>query len=393
MMSATSRPGYQRQDTADVKAPTTPASLEAGSEDKQLGEGSVVEPTPLAPTLSRSSSSSASLRNALLVAPGGESYDGEDDEIWTTTRKELWSFYAYYVGNSGLSLYNFAPIALQNLLTLAATTATPDPNATPRLRFAGSDRTVNSIVLLLNGISFAVQAFIFLTVGSAADFGRGRPWILIVSTVISVAVGFGWLGVTHQEQWMTAAGLYVVGLVGYQVSLTFWTSAFVGLARNLPSVRDSASKLRLGQTTAEAHSTLDVMERNRISNVAFFVCSAGELVVLAVIQGMLVGVDANKDTETNTKALTYVIAFASGVWALVALPWFVFEKHRPGLKMAEGMNILTAGVLNAWQALRNIWTLKQSLVSSRSTSPPQRQLSLTTPSPFRARSSTSSSSS
>ncbi|CAO1627727.1 unnamed protein product [Parajaminaea phylloscopi] len=309
--------------------------------------------------------SSSSLRNALLSH--GDDIDLVAPESkWETSRNELWSFYAYYVGNSGLGPYNFAPIALQNLLTLAAASSDCGADGQPecRLAFAGSMRNVNSIVLLLNGISFAIQAFILLTVGSAADFGRGRPWILIVATVISLGVGFGWLGVTHADQWKSAAALYVIGLVGYQVALTFWSAAFVGLARNLPIVRESARKLASSppETTAESHHSLDVMQRNRVSNVAFFVCSAGELVVLAVIQGMLAGVDANRDTETNTRALTYVVAFATGVWLLCAVPWFVLEKHRPGLKMPPGMNVVTAGVLNAWEALRNIWTLKQSLI-------------------------------
>lgn len=337
----------------DVKTPS------AGDE---LDRAAILEQTLGSP----SAASSSSLRNALLSH--GEDVDvTSTNKRWETSRAELWAFMAYYIGNSGLGPFNFAPIALQNLLTLAAASPDCGGDGQPecKLDFAGSLRNVNSIVLLLNGISFAIQAFIFLTVGSAADFGRGRPWILIVSTTVCIATGFGWLGVTEYEHWKAGAGLYVVGLVTYQVSLTFWTSAFVGLARNLPIVRDSARKLASHppETTAEEHHELDVMERNRISNVSFFVCSAGELVVLAVIQGMLVGVDANRDTETNTRALTYVIAFASGVWVLTAAPWFVLEKHRPGLKIPEGMNIFTAGVLNAWEAAKNIWTLKQSLVS------------------------------
>lgn len=38
---------------------------------------------------------------------------------WTTTRVELWSYYLYYVGNNGLSGFNFGPSQFQNLLFLA----------------------------------------------------------------------------------------------------------------------------------------------------------------------------------------------------------------------------------------------------------------------------------
>lgn len=35
------------------------------------------------------------------------------DPKFETTRSEVWSYYAYYVGNNGLTLFNFAPTAFQ----------------------------------------------------------------------------------------------------------------------------------------------------------------------------------------------------------------------------------------------------------------------------------------
>jgi hypothetical protein len=37
-----------------------------------------------------------------------------------TDKYEIWSYYLYYVGNNGLTLFNFAPTAFQNLLYQAA---------------------------------------------------------------------------------------------------------------------------------------------------------------------------------------------------------------------------------------------------------------------------------
>lgn len=93
-----------------------------------------------------------------------------------------------------------------------------------------SDRTVNSIVLLSNGISFSIQVVLFLVLGSfagiysrlssgheidmmliAIDFGTWRPYILTVQTVIGVAIGFGWLGVHTPDKWELAAEMYIVG--------------------------------------------------------------------------------------------------------------------------------------------------------------------------------------
>jgi hypothetical protein len=49
---------------------------------------------------------SSEFTSALLVSAED---DAGLDEKFTTSRKELWSFYAYYIGNSGLGPFNFAP--------------------------------------------------------------------------------------------------------------------------------------------------------------------------------------------------------------------------------------------------------------------------------------------
>jgi len=117
----------------------------------------------------------------------------------------------------------------------------------------------------------------------------------------------------------------MVGLIAYQGSLTFWTAAFPSLARNLPEVRESAADLASSppRTTAAKHAEMDMIARNRVSNVAFTVQSVFELVILAVLQGILVALGANDSTENNTKALSVACAYTAGVWALCAMPWFM----------------------------------------------------------------------
>ena len=83
------------------------------------------------------------------------------DPQYETSRWEIWAYYSYYIGNNGLTLFNFAPPACQNLLSQAAGDA-------GTLRFVGVDRTINSIVLVANGISFAIQIVLFLIIGSYA---------------------------------------------------------------------------------------------------------------------------------------------------------------------------------------------------------------------------------
>ena len=77
----------------------------------------------------------------------------------------------------GLHLFNFAPTASQNLLSQHAIAVGGPDNTT--VFFAGSNRTTNSIILLCNGISFAIQIAVLLIIGAYADFGSFRPNILI----------------------------------------------------------------------------------------------------------------------------------------------------------------------------------------------------------------------
>ena len=95
--------------------------------------------------------------------PDGERPVAPDqfDPKYETSKWEIWAYYAYYIGNNGLTLFNFAPTAFQNLLYEAA-------GDSEILHFAGRDRTINSIVLVSNGISFAIQIVLFLVIGSYA---------------------------------------------------------------------------------------------------------------------------------------------------------------------------------------------------------------------------------
>ncbi|KAE8417327.1 putative autophagy protein [Aspergillus pseudocaelatus] len=276
------------------------------------------------------------------------------DVRYCTTKWEIWAYYAYYIGNNGLSLFNFGPTAFQNLLSQAA-------GDSGTLYFAGRQRSINSIVLLSNGISFAIQVVIFLVIGSFADFGTWRPNILITLSIIAYAIGFGWLGVHTADKWHVGVGLYIVGLIAYQTTLTFWTAAFPGLARNTPEMKAKADAYTAGAISRDEYDQADTIERSRLANIAFYVQSCAEVVILAIIVGIMFGVRVNASEENNNWGLSVLIAFASGVWLLVSLPWFFLEKRRPG-QDPQGRNIFVAGLWQLYYAAKQVWRLKQSLL-------------------------------
>ncbi|KAJ9368066.1 hypothetical protein DTO282F9_3363 [Paecilomyces variotii] len=275
------------------------------------------------------------------------------DDSYRTSKWEIWAYYTYYIGNNGLTLFNFAPTAFQNLLYQAA-------GDSGMLPFAGKLRTIDSIVLLSNGISFAIQIAVFLVLGSFADFGTWRSNILIVLSLIAYAIGFGWLGVHTEEKWLIGTGLYIVGLIAYQTTLTFWTAAFPGLARNTAELKSKAEDYMAGVISRDEYDHADTMKRSQLANMAFYIQSIGEIVILAIIVGIMFGLNVNASEANNNWGLSVLIAFASGVWLLLSIPWFILEKRRPG-QDPRG-NIIMAGLKQLSYALSQVWKLKQSLL-------------------------------
>ncbi|KAI0845507.1 autophagy protein [Daldinia vernicosa] len=276
------------------------------------------------------------------------------DDRYRTTKKEIYAYYCYYIGSNGLTLFNFAPSAFQNLLSQAAGDAGTLP-------FAGTTRTIDSIVLLSNGISFSIQIVVFLVLGSFADFGSWRSDILIVQSLIAYAIGFAWLGVHDGDKWHVAVGLYIVGLVAYQTTYTFWNAAFPGLARNTPEMKAKADAYVAGTATQEEYDYADSLMRSRLANVALCIQSLAEVVILAIIIGMMFGLKVTESDANNNWGLSVIIAFGSAVWLVVSLPWFFLEKRRPGQDPGK-RSIIVAGLWQIWHAVKTIRKLKQSLI-------------------------------
>ncbi|KAF8485995.1 MFS general substrate transporter, partial [Russula ochroleuca] len=288
---------------------------------------------------------------------------------WSTSRRELWGFYLYYVGNNGLSGFNFGPAQFQNLLYLAGYDPSQPPFAKPCgsgpncvLPYMGRVRNINSIILLTNGISFAIQAVLLLMIGAWADYGTWRPNILIFFTILPVAVSFAWLSVQDPSQWPAGVVLYILGMISYQCSFAFWFAALPGLVRNLPEVQASADEAKTGLKPLDEHFRFESLARNRVSNISLTISSVGEVLILAIMIGILKAVKSDRSVENNTKAFNVLLAFSGGVWLLCAIPWFIFEKRRPGLVLPPRSSLAMIGFKQTFVALRECLRLKQTFL-------------------------------
>jgi hypothetical protein len=82
------------------------------------------------------------------------------------------------------------------------------------LPFGSGERSVSSIFLLANGISFAIMTLGFTTFGGLQDYKTYNRWFLMGLTVVCWASCLGFLGVKDGSDWRAAMALYMVSLAG-----------------------------------------------------------------------------------------------------------------------------------------------------------------------------------
>lgn len=127
-------------------------------------------------------------------------------------------------------------------------------------------------------------------------------------------------------------------------------------------MRRKAEEYERGDITRDEYDHEDMMQRNRISNMAFIVQSAGEIGILAIMVGVLFALKVNQSTENNDYGLSVVVAYTTSWWLILAIPWFILEKRRPGQDIPQGLNIFTVLPWTLWRAMTQIWQLKQTLL-------------------------------
>ena len=93
----------------------------------------------------------------------------------------------------------------QNLATASGYDPITGPGSSCRSRtasgqcvipWAGGTKPVASIVLIANGIGFAIMTVIFTTVSSLADYGTNGRWFLFFPTVVCWAAQYACIALT-----------------------------------------------------------------------------------------------------------------------------------------------------------------------------------------------------
>jgi MFS-type transporter involved in bile tolerance (Atg22 family) len=102
------------------------------------------------------------------------------------------------------------------------------------------------------------------------------------------------------------------------------------------------------------------MARSRVMNMSYVWNNVGFTVSAALSLGALAGLRADDSTAQNNLGYSVAVAVTTGFWVLLAGPWFLWEKRRPGPSLPPGTSYLTFGFRQAWFALGEAWTLRQT---------------------------------
>jgi MFS-type transporter involved in bile tolerance (Atg22 family) len=88
-------------------------------------------------------------------------------------------------------------------------------NAGCVIPWGSGTRSVASVVLIANGICFAVMTVLFVVLGSAADYGTFGRWLLLVLTLICWVFQYLMMVIRRPDQWPAAMALYIIAYITY----------------------------------------------------------------------------------------------------------------------------------------------------------------------------------
>ena len=281
----------------------------------------------------------------------------------TTTKWEVLMYALYYFGNNATGPYTFTPTQYQNLLSQSGwikgkrnVSCSDDPNGLCVVSFAGTVKTVNSVVLINLGIGFALQSVVFLFLGGLSDYGQYGSWVLIGLSIMSWGVQFGFLGVHDGRKHEAAFALSVLSSLGYQGCQSFWTAMFPRLARNLPKTRAAEEKMLNGEILESEYHKVDSYYRNKITNYSYAFSMFGFTLVCAISIGILKSMDSTANQANNNWAMSVCIMFATIWWIVFGTPWFFAEKKRINEKLPEGVSCSVFITLFPIYGLIGMWT-------------------------------------
>lgn len=148
--------------------------------------------------------------------------------------------------------------------------------------------------------------------------------------------------------------------VTFWASYVFFNAIFPKLSHDLPEVYKAREELLEGKISEDEYEHKASMARSRIMNISYVWNNVGFTVCGALSLAALAGLGANDSTAQNNWGYSVSVAVCTGFWIIFAIPWFLWEKKRPGPKLPKGDNYLTFGFKQTYFTAKQAWRLKQT---------------------------------
>lgn len=148
--------------------------------------------------------------------------------------------------------------------------------------------------------------------------------------------------------------------VTWWASYVFFNAVFPKLAHDLPEVHKAREDYLNGSLTEDEYEYKTSMARSKIMNVSWIFNNVGFVIACALSLAALAGVHANDSVEQNNWGYSVSVAVCTGFWIVLAIPWFLWEKRRPGPNIPKGENYVTFGLRQTIFTAKQAWKLKQT---------------------------------
>lgn len=145
-------------------------------------------------------------------------------------------------------------------------------------------------------------------------------------------------------------------------SYVFFNAIFPKLAHDIPEARIAREELLNGTIDEEQYERKCSMARSKIMNISYGWNNVGFVICCALSLAALFGVHADDGTAQNNWGYSVSVAVCTGFWIVFAIPWFLWEKKRPGPPLPKGDNYLTFGFKQTYFAFKQCYKLKQTFM-------------------------------
>jgi MFS-type transporter involved in bile tolerance (Atg22 family) len=149
--------------------------------------------------------------------------------------------------------------------------------------------------------------------------------------------------------------------IAFWASYVFFNAIFPKISHDLPEVRTAREELLNGSINEDEYEFKCSMARSKIMNLSYVWNNVGFTVCTALSLAALAGIHADDSVAQNNWGYSVSVAVCTGFWIILAIPWFLWEKKRPGPQLPKGDSYLTFGFKQTWFAAKQAWTLKQTL--------------------------------